>query len=296
MSLSKVADILAAQGRYGDTELVHMNPLEILAMEQISGQKLTRNPATGQREAFAWIPFLMLLANIGSAAATGVAAVKASKNTAAEAEKYQKEREERLKKEMQQRGFPLIQVQSTQAKPNLLGYQQNHFTQVDPIQGSNLGSVDGYAEGGHLEPDADDFGGPSDNDADNEPEEQQRDAIYAAALDAIQGNHENPRGAFDAFIATYGPDALQGLAGGGMVRGPGSGMDDMVTGSIDGRQKVLLSTDEYVVPADVVSALGDGSSTAGARQLGAMIHRVRQQKTGKTKQPGKINMKKVMPR
>jgi hypothetical protein len=72
-------------------------------------------------------------------------------------------------------------------------------------------------------------------------------------------------------------------------------MDDMVTGSIGGDQKVLLSNDEFVIPADVVSGLGDGSSEAGARELYAMMDRVRRERTGTTKQPKKLKKGSVLP-
>jgi hypothetical protein len=136
-----------------------------------------------------------------------------------------------------------------------------------------------------------------------EPEEQQRDAVYDGAMAAMSGQHPDPESAFNDFIRVYGVDALQQLAGpqeamagGGMIKGPGAGMDDMVTGSIGGDQKVLLSNDEFVIPADVVSGLGDGSSEAGARELMAMMARVRQERTGKTQQPKMVNKTKVLPR
>jgi hypothetical protein len=56
-----------------------------------------------------------------------------------------------------------------------------------------------------------------------------------------------------------------------------------------------VSQDEYIIPADVVSMLGDGSSDAGSKQLDAMLDRVRTEKTGTTKQAGRINPNKVLP-
>lgn len=71
----------------------------------------------------------------------------------------------------------------------------------------------------------------------------------------------------------------------GMVSGQGSGMSDSVPFSIEGQQPALLSRDEYVLPADVVSQLGDGSSGAGADMLDSFVSQVRQQKYGHTNQP-----------
>jgi len=71
----------------------------------------------------------------------------------------------------------------------------------------------------------------------------------------------------------------------GMVPGNGTGMSDDVPFSIEGQQPALLSRDEYVLPADVVSQLGDGSSGAGADMLDNFVSNVRQNKYGNTNQP-----------
>ena len=71
----------------------------------------------------------------------------------------------------------------------------------------------------------------------------------------------------------------------GMVPGQGTGMSDDVPFSIEGNQPALLSRDEYVLPADVVSQLGDGSSGAGADMLDTFVSSVRQNKYGNTNQP-----------
>ena len=74
----------------------------------------------------------------------------------------------------------------------------------------------------------------------------------------------------------------------GMVPGQGTGMSDDVPFSIEGNQPALLSRDEYVFPADVVSQLGDGSSSAGADMLDNFISQVRQTKYGNTQQPAPV--------
>jgi hypothetical protein len=71
----------------------------------------------------------------------------------------------------------------------------------------------------------------------------------------------------------------------GMVPGQGTGMSDSVPFSIEGQQPALLSRDEYVLPADVVSQLGDGSSGAGADMLDNFVSRLRQSKYGNSQQP-----------
>jgi hypothetical protein len=82
---------------------------------------------------------------------------------------------------------------------------------------------------------------------------------------------------------------------GGMIRGPGGGVDDLIGGSIDNRQKVLLSDGEFVIPARVVSALGDGSSEAGARVLHDMIDRVKAEGSERIMDNGDIDHNRVMP-
>ena len=77
----------------------------------------------------------------------------------------------------------------------------------------------------------------------------------------------------------------------GEIVGEGGGMDDMVGGTIAGQQPVALSPGEYVVPADVVSSIGDGSTDSGVEQLDGMLDRVRMEKTGTTKQPDAISAK-----
>jgi hypothetical protein len=64
---------------------------------------------------------------------------------------------------------------------------------------------------------------------------------------------------------------------------------------IDGRQPAALSDGEFVIPADVVSHLGNGNSDAGAKQLHSMMDRVRQERTGTTKQGKQINPAAFMP-
>jgi hypothetical protein len=87
---------------------------------------------------------------------------------------------------------------------------------------------------------------------------------------------------------------------GGMLTGQGDGMSDDIFLPIRGAQKgdpniAAVSTDEFVVPADVVSGLGNGSSSAGAKQLYAMMDRVRNTRTGKESQPRQIKARKMLP-
>lgn len=94
--------------------------------------------------------------------------------------------------------------------------------------------------------------------------------------------------------------AMGGYAMGGapnvprFLSGGGDGMSDSIKANIDGAQEARLADGEFVIPADVVSHLGNGSSKAGAKQLYSMMDRVRQARTGNKKQGKQINPRKLM--
>jgi hypothetical protein len=83
--------------------------------------------------------------------------------------------------------------------------------------------------------------------------------------------------------------------GGRLLKGPGDGMSDSIPARIGSRQPARLADGEFVVPADVVSHLGNGSTDAGAKQLYAMMDRVRRDRTGTKKQGKQIKPKKYVP-
>lgn len=80
-----------------------------------------------------------------------------------------------------------------------------------------------------------------------------------------------------------------------MVTGAGDGMSDNVPATIEGVQEARLANDEFVVPADVVADIGNGSSNAGAKKLYAMMDRVRKARHGTVKQPPEIRAERFMP-
>ena len=88
--------------------------------------------------------------------------------------------------------------------------------------------------------------------------------------------------------------ALGGMAKGRYLQGTTDGMADKLRTSIDGHQPAALSHGEFVVPADVVSHLGNGNSDAGAKKLYQMMDRIRQARTGTKKQGKEINPDKFM--
>ena len=85
------------------------------------------------------------------------------------------------------------------------------------------------------------------------------------------------------------------LKAGKYLNGASDGMADKVPANIDGMQEARLSDGEFVVPADVVSHLGNGNSDAGAKVLKDMMSRVRKERTGNKKQGKEIDPKKFLP-
>jgi hypothetical protein len=83
--------------------------------------------------------------------------------------------------------------------------------------------------------------------------------------------------------------------GGQLLKGPGDGMSDDIPAKIGQHQPARLADGEFVVPADVVSHLGNGSTDAGAKQLYAMMDRIRKARTGNKKQGKQINPSKFLP-
>ena len=113
----------------------------------------------------------------------------------------------------------------------------------------------------------------------------QTDATAIAALNAA-----NP--AREVKMAGGG---IAELSKGRYLGGATDGMADKVPANIDGQQEARLSHGEFVVPADVVSHLGNGNSDAGAKSLYSMMDRIRKARTGNKKQGKKINARKMLP-
>jgi hypothetical protein len=88
--------------------------------------------------------------------------------------------------------------------------------------------------------------------------------------------------------------AQGGNVSGYYLGGPTDGMADQIPATINDMQPARLSHGEFVVPADVVSHLGNGNSDAGAKELESMMDRVRKARTGTTKQGKQINPNKFL--
>jgi len=126
------------------------------------------------------------------------------------------------------------------------------------------------------------------------------------AISAILGQHSNPDAVIQTYIEIFGVDSFLQLRDQvlkqqvpnaqteGMIEGLGGGMDDNIMGKIGNQSPIAVSPGEYIVPADVVSMLGDGSSDNGSDKLDDMLDRVRTEKTGSTKQAQPLGKKKIM--
>lgn len=156
-----------------------------------------------------------------------------------------------------------------------------------------------FAEGGEVEPTMAglDMVEGADPMAPANPVRAEYDNLVKMTIAAIKGQVENPEAVIQQFVAEYGNEAflqlresvLQTVQPGaqtqGLVDGEGGGMDDMVQGSIADGRPVAVSPGEYIIPADVVSAAGDGHTNSGAKFFDDLIESIRVKKNGTSEQP-----------
>lgn len=160
-------------------------------------------------------------------------------------------------------------------------------SQPQGMPGMNMGGIVGYADGGMV-----DQGMQMDDQS-----------VVKEAIMALSGQSDSPDEAIAMFVDRFGEQALQALMaklqgsgqGGRYMEGPGDGLSDSIPAMVDGQQPSALSSGEFVVPADAVSHLGNGSNQAGAKELYSMIDRLRQARTGTAESPPAINQQGIMP-
>lgn len=136
--------------------------------------------------------------------------------------------------------------------------------------------------------------------------------IIVDAVKAIKSGTEDEASqiALAVFLQKFGEEALMDLVDSvqkgefdnisemneGLIKGPGDAMEDLVPAKNQSNgEDILLSGEEFIVPGDVVSGLGNGSSEAGADELYGMMDRVREARTGTTKQPPQIYAGGMLP-
>lgn len=137
------------------------------------------------------------------------------------------------------------------------------------------------------------------------PGSQQNPSEYAkssqmpnAAMKADYDPETNPyTGDISQNMASGGITSLGSYSDGGhLLKGPGDGMSDDIPARIGHKQEARLADGEFVIPADVVSHLGNGSTDAGAKQLYNMMDKVRKARTGNPKQGKRIDPDRLMPK
>lgn len=120
----------------------------------------------------------------------------------------------------------------------------------------------------------------------------QLENMAPGGLSSIQGMRDGyaPMTTSDGGIPQYAKGGQPRFLSGG-----GDGMSDDIPATIEGKQEARLADGEFVIPADVVSHLGNGSSKAGAKRLYSMMDKVRTARTGRKEQGRQINPNKFMP-
>lgn len=332
MSLANIAQHLSTQGRGNDSMLVHMTPREVAGLQTIAqnhGGSLTVNPSTGLPEAGFLDGLFETVAPIGigllgssmgfsplqSALGAGllgtvVSGGDLSAGISAGLGAYGGAG----------LGGSLMKAGAATAVPtpsisSALGMKGpelainlpmgGQFSAADAMKAGASAAMDNPWE--FIKENPMPFAGAGlgllnamGKSEETKPEKQDNGAIEEYSY-SPNFNPDAPNGLF--FDPRFKPTRTTKLAEGGLtslppryLQGAGDGLSDSIPATIDGKQPAALATGEFVVSADAVSALGNGSSEAGAKKLYAMMDRIRHNAHGSTKQIRKVNEKKVLPR
>jgi hypothetical protein len=180
-------------------------------------------------------------------------------------------------------------------RPTGLGYAAGGLADVMMARGGSFDDepgIDGYSGGGKpKKPKKASLTGAR-SMATMDPYEASMAGLNNARYGANMSQMTMPK----AGLAELGalPYATGGMASGRYLRGGGDGMSDSIPATINGKQPARLADGEFVIPADVVSHLGNGSSDAGAKRLYKMMDKVRIARTGKKKQAPAVKPEKYM--
>jgi hypothetical protein len=137
---------------------------------------------------------------------------------------------------------------------------------------------------------------PTEADA-REANRLEAEGIFAAQNPDAENPYTTPPAmAMGGRVPKYAQGGIAGAHKGYYLGGKTDGMADDVPARIDGNQEARLSDGEFVIPADVVSHLGNGNSDAGAQQLHSMMNGVRQARTGNPEQGKQIDPQQFMPK
>jgi hypothetical protein len=370
--LASVAREVAAEGRRGDSVLVHMTPDEVAGLQALAqqhGTSLTINPETGMPEAFnlkkfarsilpvvtaVAAPYLAPLAGGSALAGAALAGGLAGAGTMLGGGSFN----EGLKTGLMSFGTASLASGAMGTNPLGVGGEStfnlgNVFggapaqTQVGPgagavdVTGGDLTTDELIASSGRGEllaspaptlPAPPPTVKPESTILGMSPStaitagvvgsglvagEQERKAFERMEAER-KAEEERRRGlGLAAFNRSLGAVPVRSggvvaLAGGGMtymeaggttgptgvprdVTGTGDGMSDSVPATIEGVQEARLADGEFVIPADVVADIGNGSSDAGSKKLYDMMDRIRKARHGTTEQPPEIDAEALMP-
>jgi hypothetical protein len=163
---------------------------------------------------------------------------------------------------------------SASFSPNANGFNQGADSQAANVgDGDGGGATGGGGVGGGVSTGSGSGGGAA--------------AMGTGAHGMAAGAAGAARGGLMAAYAKGGSHLGDYSDGGRLLRGPGDGVSDSIPAMIGKKQPARLADGEFVVPARIVSELGNGSTEAGARKLYAMMDRV-QKARGKTVGKGKV--------
>ena len=233
-----------------------------------------------------------------------------------------------------QQGQPSLQGLGSLAPSQPMAPSYNPSVAMGPTYFAGMNAPRGFAEGGDTGMNLDALpslnlntgaGNSSNLDPNSEAYFQERFGQFVAKLnrdpyyprtnawgypigDAPTGGPINPAFGYPAPASSNAGRVSKGTAlnlnsgkqeaqyaHGGYLDGQGDGMSDSIPATIEGKQPARLADGEFVVPADVVSHIGNGSSKAGSQRLYSMLDKVRKARTGHTKQGKQINPNKYMP-
>jgi len=189
--------------------------------------------------------------------------------------------------------------------PNMGGYDYRSFIPQNYQSPVGIGSAPSVVSSGEqVSGDPNVLQRIAKEEADKKAREEAAKKAKSSSRKAIGYTLRKNYNPYNPYSSTYTKIPVYGYEEGGItslpqtegqVDGNGDGMSDEVYGDIENQQEVALSKDEFIVPADVVSGLGNGSSNAGASKLYEMMARVRKARTGKESQPEEIEAEEFMP-
>jgi hypothetical protein len=186
--------------------------------------------------------------------------------------------------------------------PGLSGFGLGRLNNLASEQAMTQAQTLGYADGGDVGMNLDNLpslnveagvGIPSGSQYDYFRE---RPKLYRGLYDMSQS--DNPLFSIMGNAIMKNPSNFKfspQMAKGGYLDGAGDGMSDSIPATIEGKQPARLADGEFVIPADVVSHLGNGSSKAGSKRLYAMLDKIRHARTGNKKQGKQIKAEKYLP-